>query len=318
MTAPSSYSARARARVVLLCVLAVGIGVSVLLCVSRDARAAGPTKEECISSHSKGQDAREAGQMSLARRLFLTCAQPSCPALITDDCARFSDELDRLQPTATFTARDPNGADLPDTAVYVDGVLTATHLSDGKVHDVDPGAHAVRFLNGSRETTMTVVFNQGEKGRVVVATFKSATSAAQASPRAASAPSASHSVAPLSVDGQHVGSRSIGPLFVAGAGVAMMVAGGVMGLVGLNNVPSACSVSTHQCTAPPNDPAFDTAKNGVTLADVGLGVGIAGAAAAVGGLIWYFASSPSKVESGGTVQPWLSAHGGGLSFGGSL
>src|SRR5215469_13220985 len=77
--------------------------------------AGGPTKEECLDAHSKGQDARESGQLSLARKLFLTCAQPSCPGLVQGDCARFSDELDKIQPTVSFAARDAGGADLPDT-----------------------------------------------------------------------------------------------------------------------------------------------------------------------------------------------------------
>ena len=41
---------------------------------------AGPSKEECLDAHSKGQDAKEQGKISLARKLFLTCAQTSCPA----------------------------------------------------------------------------------------------------------------------------------------------------------------------------------------------------------------------------------------------
>jgi hypothetical protein len=274
------------------------------LAAPRLAFAAGPTKDECVEAHSKGQDAREAGQISLARKLFLTCAQGSCPGLVQGDCARFSDELDRLQPTVSFSARDQNGADLPDTTVYVDGVLTATHLDDGKVHDVDPGHHTVRFINGGREMTTTIVVNQGEKGRVISAAFRSASTGPSAGP-----------ARPEPVQA----SRSVAPLIVVGVGVAMMATGGVLGIVGLNKVPSSCSVSTRECAAAPGDPVFEDAKSGIALADVGLAVGITGAIATAGGLLWYF-SSPRRIETGTgrTLTPWFTAHGGGVAFGGTL
>ena len=55
-----------------------------------------PSREACLDSHSRGQDAKEQGKLSLARKLFLTCAQASCPALVQGDCARFVDDLGRL------------------------------------------------------------------------------------------------------------------------------------------------------------------------------------------------------------------------------
>jgi len=53
------------------------------------------SKDQCIDAHSRGQDAREQGKFSLARRLFLACEQPSCPPLVQSDCARFADDLTR-------------------------------------------------------------------------------------------------------------------------------------------------------------------------------------------------------------------------------
>ena len=40
-------------------------------------------------------------------------------------------------------------------------------LDDGKPYDLDPGKHAVRFVHEGRETTVTVVLNQGEELRYV-------------------------------------------------------------------------------------------------------------------------------------------------------
>src|SRR5664279_162893 len=97
----------------------------------------------CIRDSSKGQDARDAGKLSLARKLFMTCAQSACPNLVQGDCARFADELNGQQPTISFVARDKAGADLPDTTVYVDDALVVTRLDDGRPHDADPGKHVV-------------------------------------------------------------------------------------------------------------------------------------------------------------------------------
>ena len=85
--------------------------IAVVLALSATASAGDLTKEACLDAHSKGQDAKEAGKLSLARKLFLTCAQSSCPSLVQGDCARFADDLSRLQPTVSFAARDSNGAD---------------------------------------------------------------------------------------------------------------------------------------------------------------------------------------------------------------
>src|SRR3954471_15075674 len=101
------------------------------------------SKEACVDAHSRGQDAREQGKISLARKLFLTCAQQSCPAAVQGDCARFADDLTNLQPTIVLVARDGNGNDLPNTTVYIDGALVATTI-DGKPVDIDPGNHTVK------------------------------------------------------------------------------------------------------------------------------------------------------------------------------
>jgi hypothetical protein len=282
--------------------LALTMLVATTLCAPL-ALANGPTKDECIEAHGRGQDAREAGRLSLARRLFLSCAQKTCPALIQDDCARFSDELDRAQPNVTFAARDRGGADLPDTTVYVDGVLTATRLDDGKLHDVDPGQHAIRFRSGSREITQTVVVNEGERGRLILATFGPVV-----------APALGHlaSSAP-----EPLGTRPSAPLWLAGGGVALVATGITLGVLGLRMVPSGCSLSGHTCAVPPGDPALDRARSAVTLTDVGLAIGGAGLAATSMGLLWRLVA-PRRIETGRTWTPWVVAGGGGLSVGGPL
>lgn len=271
------------------------------------ASAAPPTKDECVEAHSRGQDAREKGQLADSKRLFLLCAQSSCPALLQSDCAKFGDELGRTVPSVSFVARDAKGGDLVDTQVYVDGVLVQSRLEEGRSHDLDPGKHTVRFAHAGKDVTQSVVISAGEKSRAIVAVFGDATATATAS---AAPARGAVSEEPAQA------SRPIAPLFVAGAGGVALVVGGVLLATGLGAVPSNCSRDTHECAAAPGDTAFDEAKSGVARANLGLGIGIGGAAVTIGGLIWYLASSPSEPEkrTATAFTPWTDGRAGGASW----
>jgi hypothetical protein len=264
------------------------------------------TKEQCLDAHSRGQDAKEQNKLSLARKLFLTCAQASCPPIVQGDCARFADELSRLQPSVTFIARDASGADLAETTVYVDGELVTTHL-DGAQHDVDPGSHVVKFKNGGKERLITVVVGGGEKGRAVTATFAGTASSGAVAASAPPAPS-------------HAGARTTharGAKYVL-LGGAVLAAGGVtLTAVGLFTMPSTCTLSTHQCAAPPGDPVFAKAHTAARYYDAGMALGIAGGAALAGGLVWYVVSGHTDKERM-ALTPWLGPSGGGFALSGAL
>jgi hypothetical protein len=283
--------------------------IAVLLALSVPAFA-GPSKEECVEAHGKGQDAKESGKLSLAKKLFLTCAQPSCPQLVQGDCARFADELSRLQPTISLVARDTNGADLPDTTVYVDDVLVVTRLDDGRAHEIDPGKHVVRFTNAGRDRVVTVVIGAGEQGRTVSATFDA--------PQSARRPA-------LTLTQDPVPPKSHEPKVTHPTGAKVLLYGGAIAAIGgiglgifeLTRVPGNCSISTHQCAAPPGDPSIDSARSAMQTANIGWMVGAVGVAAVAGGITWYVGGKKVEKEHV-AVAPWASPTGGGLAVGGSL
>jgi hypothetical protein len=277
------------------------------------ARAAPPTKEECVDAYSKGQDARESASLVQADKAFLLCAQAACPELVQRDCARFAEEVERLLPTVTLVARDAAQNDLPDTSVYVDGSLVASDLSDGKARPIDPGHHEVRFVHAGREAVIEVVVVQGEKGRALVGAFPSTEA-----PPAAGASSAGSSPAPPPRPAP-APARPAGPLVLVGIGAAAAVAGGVLATVGLLRMPSNCSLSAHDCAAPPGDPVFGKAGTSVALMNTGMIVGGAGLAVLGSGLVWYLAQPlrPAKVEAARLV-PWAGPGGAGLLLRGTL
>lgn len=270
-----------------------------------------PTKAECVDAHSRGQDAKTQGKLALARKLFLTCAQASCPQLVANDCAKWVDEVARLQPTVTFAARDSSGTDLPDTALYIDEVLVAPRLDDGRPKDVDPGKHIVRFVHRGRDQTMTLVVGAGEQGRNIVATFGAASALGKGAGTGGAAVSGVSIPAPAA-------SRPTGAKALMIGGAALALAGAGFGAYQLSRIPSNCSLSDHECAATPGDPVFDEAKRAVQLANVGWGFAGIGVAVAVGGAIWYFASSSGDSKEQVAVTPWVNASGGGLAFIGSL
>ena len=261
-----------------------------------------PSKDECVEAHSRGQDAKEQGKLTLARKLFLSCAQSACPQLVSNDCARFADELGRQQPSVTLAARDGSGNDLPETSVYIDDVLVATRLDDGKPHDLDPGKHTVRFEHAGHGQTLTIVLGNGEQGRTVAAVFG-------AKPQPAAPSLAPHEEA---VKVTHpTGSRA---LMIGG--IAVTIASAAFGAYELTRVPSNCSLSTNQCAAAPGDPVFGQAQSAVhdaNLAWFATGVGLA---AAIGGTIWYFTGAHEDRERL-AFKPWLAPSGGGFAFGGA-
>jgi hypothetical protein len=279
--------------------------------MARVASAGEPTKDDCVDAHSRGQDAKDSGKLTLARKLFMTCAQSSCPQLVSNDCARFADDLGRLQPTVMFAARDGSGADLPDTAVYIDDMLVATRLDDGRPHDVDPGKHTVKFTNGGRDQTVTVVIGAGEQGRTVVASFG-------ASPHVqASAPIASKE--PARTAGAARTTHPLGAkLFLAG-GAALVVGGAALGTIELLRVPAGCSLSDHQCAAAPGDPVFADAQSAVHLANIGWAVTGIGLAAVVGGAIWYVkGAQTADAKEHFAIAPWITPGAGGLVLAGAM
>ena len=269
------------------------------------------TKEQCLDAHSRGQDAKEQNKLSLARKLFLSCAQASCPAVVQNDCARFADDLSRLQPSITFVARDGNGDDLPDTTVYIDGELIVTHL-DGEPHDIDPGSHVIKFENGGKEKIVTIVIGGGEKGRTISATFGSPT------PRTESA-SVTGTRGDLAVTATPKSrtTHATGAKVLLWGGAALMAGGATFAVLGMVGMPSNCSLSTHQCAAAPGDSAFSKASSAALKTDIGWTMGITGLAAAAGGLVWYFSSAHTDKEHM-ALAPWVAPGAGGVALGGEL
>jgi hypothetical protein len=205
----------------------------------------------------------------------------------------------------SFVARDASNVDLPDTAVYVDGVLVATRLDDGRSHEVDPGNHHVRFVSSGKDEDVVVVLSSGEKGRIVSATF--ATINPPKKPP------------PIASPGQDQPTtrtrRPLGATIAIVAGGAALLTGSVVTAIGFKRVPSNCSIWSKTCSARLGDPVFTTAGDAVTTVDTGIVLGVTGAAVLAAGIVWYIAGA--RVETAKiAVAPWTGPGEGGFAIGG--
>jgi hypothetical protein len=152
------------------------VAVAMLIALaSQAAHAAGPTVDDCIAADTKAQSLRRDGKLRAAREQLATCASPSCPAMVKDDCTQRIDELQRIQPTIVFQVKNAQGQDLSDVTVSMDGAPLTTKLT-GTALPLDLGDHQFVFTApGYLRHAQHFVISEGQKDRHEVITLQSPT-----------------------------------------------------------------------------------------------------------------------------------------------
>jgi len=224
---------------------------------------------QCAEQAERASDLRQQGQLVEAESLFEGCARDACPRVVREDCRTALLELHQTAPRLTVHVRDEDGADVLDARVTLDGApLSADDCARGIV--VNPGRHRVRAERAPflpREESLVV--NLGDRNpTVTVALLRARVARVEAG-----APSKNRT-----------------PAVVVGASsLAFLAAFGVLGtwtLVDYKNLENTCGA---RCTSDQVDPA----RTRGVVADVSLGVGVAGLAVAT--VLWLTAS-PSSTE----------------------
>ena len=210
---------------------------AVLLVFASGPALADATKDQCVDANGRGQQFRRENKLSAARTEFRTCASPSCPAIVRDDCARRLDELDKVQPTIVFELKDAAGSDVSGVKVTVDGKPLTDRL-DGAALPVDMGEHVFGFeVPDQPQFTRTLIIAEGEKlrhERIALGGAGAPGSTPLLPPRSssneASAPSAavtgSSTSEPVIAGGATRTQKTLG-LVAAGAGIAAAALGAV-------------------------------------------------------------------------------------------
>jgi hypothetical protein len=250
--------------------------------------AAGPSKEQCIASNSDAQDLVREGKFSEARARLRECADPSCPALVRDDCTRRLDELERAQPTIIFDVKDGTGRDRRAVSVTVDGTLLVRELN-GKPLPVDPGEHTfVVTAEGEKPVTRSFVLKVGEKERLERLTLGEPPQSDTAQARDAG-----------------LGTQRIVGIAVAGVGIAGVAVGAIFGLMASSawsQAKGACGPDPSHCIDLTGANSFkSTTDSDATISTVAF---IAGGVLLAGGAALFLTGGPKRSSATG-ARVWI-------------
>jgi len=270
------------------------------------ARAAEPTKEECIAANEGGQALRRTGKLTEARTKLLLCAVASCPTVLRDDCAERLTNVEKAIPTVVLTARDPDGHDVTAVKVTLDGAPLVDHL-DGSALRVNPGEHTFELsADGFHTASRKLVVSEGEKGRREVVALE---------PLVARAPGAAPSgAAPeRAIEPRGGGARTVA-FVLGGAGVIALGVGGFFGLSAISKNHSAGCDADNVCT---NAQARRDAQGMANASTISF---VAGTALVAGGVVLFLTSggdgkpSASSAATAWEAAPMFGAGAGGISL----
>jgi hypothetical protein len=208
---------------------------------ARSPNAATPDKFACIAAADSYQDLRKARRLSAARKQLDLCSSKSCPGQIVADCTEWREELRKATPSIIVTL-DTGFRGLP--SVSVDGKpLEESELI--AAIELDPGRHTVIVLSEDRQAERTFLLAEGEKlkqVRFAPADFQSKPSVTTDT-AGVEAPSHSNARAgpgfsTSQSDAQTKSGAGALPWIIGGAGVALILAGGVFLGVGASRYGS--------------------------------------------------------------------------------
>jgi hypothetical protein len=249
--------------------VAVTLLASLVLAMSRTSAAPDDDKVKCATGYEQAQRTRKEGALLASRKHLLVCTQEVCPAVLRTDCIKWLAEVDAAFPSVVLVARAPDGTDLFDVKVSLDGKAFLGKL-DGKAYEVEPGAHTFRFeREGNAPVEQQVMIHEGEKRRTisVVIGTPSSTSKGPSTPEGPPTSDVSRPI-PASV-------------FVLG-GLGLVGIGGFV----LFGTSGNTKMRELEACKPKCDPSrVDEAKRTYLIGDVSLVVGIA--ALSVAGVLFF-------------------------------
>jgi hypothetical protein len=147
------------------------LAAAVLGAAALAAASAHAGKKECAQAYVEAQKLMKAGQLKKAREQLDICAHDECLAAVRKDCVAWLDQVNASIPSIVVQAKAADGKDTVDVKLSIDGAPVADHL-DVKAIELEPGTHKVRFeMAGEEPIEQDVILHQGERNRVVSATF---------------------------------------------------------------------------------------------------------------------------------------------------
>lgn len=134
------------AAVALLVVLASGLGAST---AHADERA------ECARAYEQSQRLQQRGENAKALAAAERCAQPSCPALLAEECKPWVTQIQKQLSRVEVHVIGSNGCPAHDPAIEIDRVR---RTQAGAIF-VDPGIHEVRAVDAATKRIVDKTIN---------------------------------------------------------------------------------------------------------------------------------------------------------------
>jgi hypothetical protein len=284
----------------------VGLALALFVAASA-ASAAGPDRKSCLAAADDGQRLRDEGKLTAAREKFITCASQSCPGVVAKECNQWLQDAERDMPSVTFRVRDERGKEILDVRVLVDDQAVAESI-DARALPVDPGQHTFRFERSDGSAVEDkVILRPAEKNRLIELSFEPAKETRTTPPADTSDAAATNASEGAPTRGFHI------PILGwVGAGVAIAGAG----MTALFAVQANDEEDRLRTTCAPtcSESDRDSIDSKLLLANVGLGVAVAGVGLAVVSTV--LANSGAKAPpKSGRILPGIAPNRGGASFG---
>jgi hypothetical protein len=245
----------------------------------------------CQTSYVNGQRLYKLSHDLIGGRSELLVCAKTCPDELRESCGKWLREIDTELPSVVVKAKDANDHDVSDIAMIVDG-KALTNYVEGTPIELNPGAHTIRVVRGTRPPVeQRVVLTSGEKLRVIELWTE-----------------------PRAVDQFTSRTRRPVPstsLVLFGVGAVGLASFGVFSIwtSAEYGKTSACDPN---CAPANRDSSFATKT---IIGDISLGVG---AAALVGGAIFYLARPTVTDRVPKPATAWVAPTLGGVSFGGTF
>lgn len=274
--------ARGRARAVVCAMLAVTSAVALT------APRASAGKKECAIAYVDAQRSMKAGALKKAREQLAVCAHDECLPAVRRDCVAWLDQVNASIPSIVAKAKGPDGKETVDVRLLVDGEVVADKL-DVHALELEPGTHKLRFEMAGRDPVeQDVILRQGERNRVIEASFAAKE---PPEPRAGAAAPAAATSDPLAASPAPPDKPKGRVLPYVLGGVALAAFAGA-GIFWYRAESGRSTLDDAHCA--PNCASSDVSaiKRDRLIGDVCLGAGVV-----LAGLAVYFLVAPGKAEA---------------------
>ena len=258
-------------------------GLALAFFASSATAAGEPGQQQCASAYENAQILRHRGSLVAARDAALTCARPTCPAVARHDCATWATEIAAEVPTVVVVAREEGTDDDRGVKVTVDGT-TRAEATSGRAFELDPGDHAFKIERpGDQTAAQTVSVVQGEHDRIVRFALHPTTPPPGAPPAVTPVPrpiAPGPRIAPPEPPSPAPEVRSVSyapAIVVASASAVILGVSAYLGLTGRSDLSHLHDTCQPYCT----DDQVNPVREKLTISDVTLGVGAAGALVAL-------------------------------------